>query len=145
MSAIDSKMYSAIPFHIEARHLYRNSDLTEHEVGFGVVGVEKPARVVIASDVYRNPKVIERLSRGGFEFPQRLIDALAIKCFKRMAGMIREQGGDSGWCTVSDISGWVRSQFDHPDDEQILNELSLHVIPGVMAENVCLVADDDAI
>ena len=138
-------MPSIIPFHIEIRHLYRNRDQVEHELKFRVVGVEKPAAVLIASEDHENPVVIERLSRGGLELPLRLIDAFAISCFRLLGGLIVEQGGESGWWTLRDARAWVRQTFAEGDAERILNELALHVRPGLEVRSVCLVADDDAI
>ncbi len=135
----------SIPFHIEQRRLYRGSDLNEHELGFGVVGVEKPARVVIASSNYRDAVIIERLGRGVLELPDHLIDALAIRSYKLMSGEIVAQDGDSGWWTISDVSRWVRHGFPKADAEQILKELSRHVQPGMTVRSTCPVADDDAI
>lgn len=136
---------TAIPFHIEQRRLYRGGDAIHHEISFGVVGVEKPATVVIASDNYRSPVILERLGRGGCELPDQLIDDLAVKCFKLMSDLIIEQGGESGWWTHADISPWVRHQFGQEGGERILNELARQVQPGTKVRSTCLVADDDAI
>ena len=135
----------AVPFHIEQRRLYRGGDLLHHEVGFGVVGVAEPTSVVVASDSYRDPVIVERLDRGSVELPDDLLDALAIRCFKLMSGEIIEQGGESGWWTLADVSHLVRRTFPQADAERILRELSRHAQPGLTVRSTCLVADDDAI
>ena len=134
-----------ISFHIEMRRLYRGHDQLEHELKFGVIGVEKPAAVLIASDGYENPVIIERLSRGGLELPLPLIDALAVSCFRLLGGLIVERGGESGWWTLRDVGPLIRLTCAECDAERILNELALQVRPGPEVRSVCLVADDDAI
>ncbi len=139
------KTSTTIPFHIEMCRLYRGSERLEHELSFGVVGIEKPASVIVASDNYGDPVITERLGRGGLELADRVLDALAVKCFRLMSGLISEQDGDSGWWTIADVSRWVRHEFSGADAEQILKELSRHVQPGLTVRSTCLVADDDAI
>ena len=134
-----------IPFHIEMRRLYRGGERLEHELSFGVAGVEKPASVIVASDNYADPVISERLGRGGLELTDRVVDALAVKCFCLMSGVIIEHDGDSGWWTIADVSRWVRHGISPVDAEQILKELSRHVQPGLTVRSTCLVADDDAI
>ncbi len=134
-----------IPFHIDMRRLCRGSGRLEHELSFGVVGVEKPASVIVASENYADPVITERLGRGGLELADRVVDALAVKCFRLMSGLIVGQDGDSGWWTIADVSRWVRHEFSRADAEQILKELSRHVTPGMTVRSTCLVADDDAI
>jgi hypothetical protein len=136
---------ATIPFHIEMRRLYRGGDRVEHELSFGVVGVEKPASVIVASDNYADPVITERCGRGGLELSDRVVDTLAVKCFRLMSGLIIEHDGDSGWWTIADVSRWVRHGFSGADAEQILKELSRHVQPGMTVRSTCLVADDDAI
>jgi hypothetical protein len=136
---------ATIPLHIEQRRLYRDDDLLHHEVSFGVVGVEKPAAVVIASELYESPVIIERRSRGVLDLPDRLIDDLAVAFFRLMSGVIIEHGGESGWWTLPDVGDFIRSHFAPADAEQIARELSRHVQPGWIVRNTCLVADDDAI
>ena len=135
-----------IPFHIEMRCLYRPGDRFNHEVKFGVVGVSEPTTVVISSDYYGKPITIEeRIQRGVVDLPSRLLDLLAIKCFRLMASAIIEHGGESGWWTLADISLWVRRGCESADAEQILRELSRHTSPEWIVRSTCLVADDDAI
>ena len=135
---------AAIQFHIEMRRLYRGERL-EHELSFGVVGVERPASVIVTSDNYADPVINERLGRGGLELADSVVDALAVKCFHLMSGKIIEHDGDSGWWTIADVSRWVRHGFSRVDAEQILKELSRHVQPGLAVCSTCFVADDDAI
>ncbi len=134
-----------IPFHIEMRRLYRGGEWLEHELSFGVVGVEKPASVIVASDNYADPVITERLGRGGLELADPIVDALAVKCFRLMSGKIIEHDGDSGWWTIADVRCWVRHGFSCDDAGRILKELSRHVQPGMSVRSSCLVADDDAI
>ncbi len=145
MISTPDKIPAAIPFHIEMRRLYRGGDRLDHELSFGVVGVEKPASVIVVSDNYSDPVITERRGRGGLELGDRDVDALAVKCFRLMSGKIIEHDGDSGWWTIADVSRWVRHGFSRPDAEQILKELSRHVQPGMTVRSSCLVADDDAI
>ncbi len=139
------QVIAAIPFHIEMRRLYRGGERLEHELSFGVVGVEKPASVIVASDNYADPVITERIGRGGLELGDRVLDALAVKCFRLMSGKIIEHDGDSGWWTIADVSRWVQHGFSRADAAQILKELSRHVQPGMTVRSTCLVADDDAI
>ncbi len=74
-----------------------------------------------------------------------MIDGLTLACFRLMSGVIIEQGGDSGWWTIPDISDFIRNQFPPADAERITRELSRHVQPELIVRNVCLVADDDTI
>jgi hypothetical protein len=138
---------SPIPFHIEVRRLYgseQRDDIIEHELGFGVVGIDRPTRMVITSDFYRSPVITEHRDRGQLELPDHLVDSMAIKCFKLMVSEIVSRDGESGWWTMRDVSRWIRRQFAE-NGEQILTELSRHVTPGWEVRDVCLVADDDAI
>ena len=136
---------SLVPFHVEMRRLYRDPDTFHHELSFGVVGVEEPAVVILASDCYREPVIVERLGRGGLELRDRLIDSLAIHCFRLLSDLIIDHGGESGWWTLPDATTWVRQGFPQADAEKILLELSRHVEPGFTVRSACLVADDDAI
>ncbi|HEX8339993.1 MAG TPA: hypothetical protein VF624_03705 [Tepidisphaeraceae bacterium] len=134
-----------IPFRIELRRLYRGSDDLEHDLQFGVVGTDEPVHLVIASDLWDRPHIIERHSRGGLELCDRLVDRLAIKCFKLMASTIIDQGGDSGWWTIADVTGFVSGQLNVSDGDQVLTALSRQVREGFAVEDVSLVADEDAI
>ncbi len=145
MISTPDKIPAAIPFHIEMRPLYRGGERLEHELSFGVVGIDKPASVIVASDNYADPAITERLGRGGLELADSVVDALAVKCFRLMSGMIIDYDGESGWWTIADVSRWVRHAFSRVDAEQILKELSRHVTPGMTVRSTCLVADDDAI
>ncbi len=145
MNNPSGQVIAAIPFHIEMRRLYRGGECLEHELSFGVVGVEKPASVVVASDNYADPVITERLGRGGLELADRVLDALAVRSFRLMSGKIIEHDGDSGWWTIADVSRWVRHGFSRDDAGRILKELSRHVQPGMTVRSTCLVADDDAI
>ena len=146
-ASIDSTMTAGtgIPFHIQMRRLYRGGEGWEHELSFGPVGVVEPAIVVIASNGYDEPAIAERLGRGVLELPDRLVDALAIQCYRLMSFAIIEQNGESGWWTLANASPWLRREFVPADAERILKELSRHVTPGVTVRSVCRVADDDAI
>jgi len=136
---------TTIPFYIEMRHLYRGGDRTEHELSFGPIGVAEPTVVVVSSDLYVDPTIDERIKRGVLGLSDRLLDLMAIRCFRLMASLIIEHGGDSGWWKVADISAWIRRAFQSDDAEQILHEFVRHVPSGLRVKSVCLVADDDAI
>lgn len=136
---------SSIPFHIEMRRLYREGDNYQHDLAFGVVGIDEPARVVVISDAYADPQITERLAKGVLDLPDTLIDALAIKCFLLMADLIVDQGGESGWWTIPDITTFVRKQFTVDDCDRIVGALNRLAPSDVTVNNVCLVADNDAI
>lgn len=118
--------------------------IIEHDLGFGVIGIDRPTRLIITSDFYSTPVITEYRDRGQLNLPEHLMDALALKCFKLMSYEICSRDGESGWWTMRDVSPWIRHQFPQ-NGEQILAELSHHVTPGWEVRDVCLVADDDAI
>jgi len=134
-----------IPFHVEMRRLYRNNAALHHQVSFGVVGVDKPAAVVVASRGFQSPVIVERVGRGGLRLPDRLIESLAMHCYSLLSELIIDHGGESGWRTFANARTWVRQGFSPADAKLILMELSRHVRPELTVRSACLVADDDAI
>jgi len=127
------------------RRLYRATERYEHEVKFGVVGVDRPAAVVVEHDLLSDPEIAERNGRGGLDLPDNLFDDLAIKCFELMGEQIYTEGGDSGWWSIPDITKWITNQFPAAEAQHLLAELSRHVTPSLEVRGACLVADDDAI
>jgi hypothetical protein len=134
-----------VPVHIELRRLYRGADQFEHELAFNAVGATKPARVVVRSDLFSKPEIIEHLDGGGIALDGPLLDRLALKCFALLAGLISEHDGESGWWTFPDFSRFVGDQFDLEVAELILVALTVHVDPDIEVRSACLVADDDAV
>src|SRR4051812_3987071 len=101
-----------IPFHVRMVGNGGNADdSATHQVEFNVVGVTSPASVKITNGMYTNPVITARHGRGGLDLTDRLMDALAIKCFKVVAGFIIDQDGQSGSWTAKDITKWLRRQF----------------------------------
>jgi hypothetical protein len=135
----------AIPFRIELRHLYRGAMETEHALKFGVVGAAEPAVVIIASDLYRYPHIVEHIAGGQIELSDELFCALACKCFTLIASAIIEQSGESGWWNLSDISRFIHKQFRPEEARTVIDALSAHVQEGLTVQDTYLVADDDAI
>lgn len=139
-----SPVLPPVPFHVRMVLISRNEDdSATHKVKFNVVGVPSPASVTITSGMYTNPVITARHGRGGLDLPDRLMDALAIKCFSVVAGFIIDQDGQSGSWTAKDITKWLRRQFMPADADQIIRELSRHVTPGIDVQNMSVVSDDD--
>src|SRR4051812_16133562 len=104
-----SKSEGVIPFHSELRSVTDDGvNGWMHEVKFGVVGVSAPCAVVIASQGFSEPVIHRRLCRGGLDLPDRLVDALAIACFRLLATYVVEQGGTCAAWTARDVRSWVR-------------------------------------
>ena len=134
-----------IPFHIELRKLYRHAERDEHELKFGVVGVDKPAAVIVSSDRFDHPEIIERRGNGDIAIDAFLFDAFALKCYRLMAGEIIDLDGDSGRWSIPDLSTFIQKQFAEGEAERLIKRLSRQVTEGLTVANVCTVADDDAI
>src|SRR5262249_13792581 len=124
-----------ISFHIEARRRYVVRDVREHEISFGVVGVDKPAITVITHEGGREVKIVDRVERGTLDLPDALLDSLAINCFCLIYDMIVEHDGQSGWWTVSDITPLIRKTIPEPGADRVLKELSRHVKPGMKVQS----------
>jgi hypothetical protein len=135
----------SIPFHVRLVRHERIEDRLRHSLEFGVVGVKKPAAVMIGSDFYRSPVVEERLDRGGIDLSDRLMDALAVACFRVVVGFVIDGDGECGTWTARDITRWVRRHFTADDAAQILRALSLHVTPGLVVQDCVVVGDDDVV
>jgi len=136
---------NTIPFHVRLVRRERIEDRLQHSLEFGVVGVKRPAAVMIGSDFYRSPVVEERLDRGGIDLSDRLMDALAIGCFRVIVGYVTDGDGQCGTWTAADISWWLRRHFGADDAEQIVEALRLHVTPGLVARDCVVVGDDDVV
>ncbi|MGB7157392.1 MAG: hypothetical protein WBD40_04965 [Tepidisphaeraceae bacterium] len=135
-----------IPFHIEMRCRGRQEDdHVEHELKFGVVGVDEPVAVSVVSEGYLRPVISARGSRGGLRLNDALLDVLALSCFTLMAGLLLEQDGKSGSWTIADVTKLIRKQFQESEARRILCELSRQVRDRQHVRNVCLVSDDDNI
>jgi len=136
----------SIPLHVEMRLLDRDEDdLGDHRVEFGVAGVDAPAGVVISSEMYGNPVIKERIRRGGIDLPDRLLDSLAIACFRVVGSFIVEHDGNSGSWTAVDVTRWIRHHWANDDADQIIRELSRRVTAALDVRDVIVVADDDTI
>ena len=136
----------AIPLHIEIRPRgCRDGNQVEHELHFGVVGANNPATVNVVSEGYLRPIISARGSRGGLRLRDELFDALALKCFRLMAGLLLDEGGKSGWWTIADVTNYIRKQFAKSEATEVLRELSRYVKDRQSVQDVCLVADDNSI
>jgi len=136
---------TALPIHVRLVRRDRVDDQVRHSVEFGVVGVKKPAKVIIGSDMFRDPQIEERLERGGIDLPDRLMDVLAIGCFRVVAGFVIDEDGECGTWTAADISRWLRRHFMPDDAEQIKRELTRHMLPGLVVTDQVVVGDDDVV
>ena len=134
-----------VPFHVRLVCNAHEGDRLYHRLEFGVVGTDFPAKVIVSSDMYSSPVIEDRESRGGIELPDRLMDLLALACFKVVAGFIMDYDGECATWTSKDITHWIRTQFTAEDADQICRALSLQVTPGVAAENEVVVGDDDIV
>ena len=132
-----------IPFHIELRRLFRGGESREDSLKLGVVGVEKPAAFIIASDLYSRPRIVQHDSHGDLNLHDDLIDALAIHCFNLMASAISDGDGESGWWTIPDISTFIRIHFSYKEAAEITTELARHASDGPPVTSVCMVVNDD--
>jgi len=138
-------LFPEIPIHVRLVKHDRIDDRVRHTLEFGVVGVKKPAKVIIKSDMFRDPAIDERLENGGIDLPDRLMDVLAIGCFRVVAGFVIDEGGECGTWTAADITRWLRRQFAPEDAEQIAQALSLHVTPNLVVRDQVVVGDDDVV
>lgn len=140
-----SNALSRVPFYVRLVRRDQVEDRLRHSLEFGVLGVTKPAAVIIGSDLYRSPAVEERLDRGGIDLSDRLMDALAIGCFRVIAGYVIDGDGQCGTWTAADITRWLRRHFVADDAEQIVKALSLLVTPGMVVQDCVVVGDDDVV
>lgn len=137
---------TAISLHIVMRISGPREDgQVEHELHFGVVGADNPATVNVVSEGYLRPIISARGSRGGLRLRDELFDALALKCFRLMAGLLLDEGGKSGWWTIADVTKFIRNQFANSEATEVLRELSRYVKDRQSEQDVCLVADDNSI
>ncbi|CAN5530342.1 hypothetical protein BH09PLA1_BH09PLA1_25160 [soil metagenome] len=136
---------NTIPFHVRLVRRDRIEDHLRHSLEFGVVGVNTPATVMIGSDFYCSPVVEERPDRGGIDLPDRLIDALALACYRLIVAYVTQACGECGTWTEADITPWIRKRFASEDAEQILRALSVHVTPGWEVRTTVVVGDDDVV
>jgi hypothetical protein len=107
--------------------------------------VDEPAAVIVSSDRFDSPEIIERLDDGGIAVDASLFDAFALKCYRLMAGEIIDLDGDSGRWSIPDLSAFIQKQFTEGEAERLIELLSRQVTEGLTVANVCTVADDDVI
>jgi hypothetical protein len=135
-----------IPFHVEIRFRgRRDNDLGEHELEFAVLGASERAAVIVASDMYQQPIVVSRVSRGGLKLDDALFDSIALKCFKLMASVLSEHDGSSGSWRIPDVTNLIRNQMTESEADAVLNELIPHVGSSMPVDSICVVADDNSI
>jgi hypothetical protein len=134
-----------IPLRVRLVPIWNGSDQHQHSLEFGVVGVNAPAKVIVRSDLFRHPAIEQRIERGGIDLPDRLMDLLAIGCFKIIAGFVIDHGGECGTWTAKDITKWLRTHFTEIDATQIIDALALQVLPEGIVTDQVVVGDDDVV
>ena len=133
-----------IPFAIQLGRLHRRDFVFEHEVTFGVARAKEQACVVIESKRYDDPRIVERLSKGGLELADSHVDQLALLCFRLLADQMRNRVGESGWMTVADIRPEICGNFASAAAATVLQALKPLVVAGSIL-SLCAVEGDDPI
>lgn len=140
---IDSPL--PIPFHMRLTLRSRIDDHLLHLLEFGVVGVRNPSKLLIGSEMFSDAFVERRIAHAGIALPSNLIDALALRCFTRLSNTMIELGGTCATWTMANIAPWLAREFDAELARQFVETLSDHVTPGLIAQDECVVGDDDVV
>jgi len=95
--------------------------------------------------MYSDPVVERRVGHGGIALPSDVIDALAIMCFRFLAGRILDMDGECGTWTTGNISPWITRNFHPVTAHRMLDGLGSHVKEGLTAPERIVVGDDDVV
>src|SRR5438132_3849590 len=111
-----------VPLHMKIERLaHHDDDRLEHEVRIGVVGVEEPLTVVIESDFYAWPRIMDYQTYGGIDLPLKLLNYFVFRCYELLLTTMGDT--EIGEETMPDATRWIEVQFLTFEAETILAEL----------------------